>query len=72
MRDVTKHSYDCEIMIGPNGGDNNLFYEFNKVMETCATGCLKRPNPLNETCVAEKKFEMLGRGNAKIESIPLV
>ncbi|RZB41646.1 beta-1,3-galactosyltransferase 5, partial [Asbolus verrucosus] len=29
MNDIQKR-LDCDILVGPNGGDNNLFYEFNK------------------------------------------
>lgn len=71
MRDTEKSRYDCEFYVGPNGGDNNLFFTFNEIMTVCYhERCYKREKPLNETCVAEKKFS-LGKGNAVVETYKL-
>uniref|UniRef100_A0A1Y1M0V1 Hexosyltransferase n=1 Tax=Photinus pyralis TaxID=7054 RepID=A0A1Y1M0V1_PHOPY len=71
MRDVKKFWYDCDIIVGPNGGDNNLFYKFNDVVSECYyRKCSKRIRSLNETCVGEVK-RTLGRGNSIISSYQL-
>lgn len=68
---IRRGNLDCDILIGPNGGNNNLFYDFNLAMNICNLKlCISREVPLNETCVAEKKF-FLGRGNAVIETYKL-
>lgn len=49
--DMETYSVGCDHLIGPNGGDNNLFYKFNLAVEKCLKkGCGKRLVPLNETC----------------------
>lgn len=71
IRDMKKLSYDCEVLIGPNGGDNNLFLEFNEVMKKCSyQKCDKRTKSLNDTCVAERKYP-LGRGSSFIQTYQL-
>lgn len=71
MNDLLKHGYECEFLIGPNGGDNNLYYEFNKIMKRCFYGvCKKRGKFLNETCVAERKFN-IGRGDPQVNAYRL-
>ncbi|KAJ8982967.1 hypothetical protein NQ317_001407 [Molorchus minor] len=69
VNDVRDKNLDCDILIGPNGGNNNLFYQFNNAMNICNLKlCKTRTKPLNETCVAEKKMN-LGRGDAVVEII---
>ncbi|KAK5643272.1 hypothetical protein RI129_007117 [Pyrocoelia pectoralis] len=71
LRDIKKFRYDCDIIIGPNGGDNNLFYKFNDAASECYyRKCLKRSRSLNQTCVGEVK-RTLGRGNSIINSYQL-
>ncbi|KAF5284584.1 hypothetical protein FQR65_LT02410 [Abscondita terminalis] len=71
MRDVDKFRYDCELVVGPNGGDNNLFYKFNSIVSKCFyEKCSKRNKTLNQTCVAEQK-RPLGRGSSLIKAYPL-
>ncbi|KAJ8927095.1 hypothetical protein NQ314_020367 [Rhamnusium bicolor] len=71
IQDVRSKNLDCNVLIGPNGGNNNLFYDFNNVMNICNLKlCKARAKPINETCVAEKKTN-LGRGNAIVESYKL-
>lgn len=72
MNDQKKYNFDCDILIGPNGGDNNLYYTFNNQMKECdIKKCLNRTKSLDDTCVAERKFN-LGKGNAKIDTYRLV
>lgn len=67
----TKKNLDCDIFVGPNGGDNNLFYTFNEAMKVCGDNrCRERPKPINETCVAERKIN-LKKGNVIIENYKL-
>lgn len=71
MSDLIKFGYECDFTIGPNGGDNNLYYEFNKVMRRCFYNvCGKRIKPLNQTCVAEKIIAV-GRGEPQVNSFKL-
>lgn len=71
INDVRTKNLDCDILIGPNGGNNNLFYDFNTAMNICNLKlCEQRNVPLNETCVAEKKLS-LGRGDAVVENYRL-
>ncbi|KAI4463756.1 beta-13-n-acetylglucosaminyltransferase [Holotrichia oblita] len=57
----------CDFLIGPNGGDNDMFYNFNKLSAEClANKCPSRSKALNETCVVEKK-DKLEHGNAIIQ-----
>ncbi|EFA02353.1 beta-1,3-galactosyltransferase 5 [Tribolium castaneum] len=64
-----KRNLECDILVGPNGGDSNLFFEFNEAMKVCGR-CGKRDKPINETCVAERKTN-LGRGSGVIENYNL-
>lgn len=69
--DIRIRNLNCDILVGPNGGNNNLFYDFNMAMNICNLKlCMPREIPLNETCVAEKKFS-LGRGKAVVETYRL-
>lgn len=71
MNDLLKYGYGCEFLVGPNGGDNNLFYEFNKIIKRCFYNiCKKRKNFINETCVAERKFNV-GRGDPQVNAYKL-
>lgn len=71
MNDLIKFGYECELLIGPNGGDNNLYYEFNKIMRRCFYNiCGNRLKTLNETCVAEKIIS-IGRGDPQVNSFKL-
>lgn len=71
INDVRTKNLDCDILVGPNGGNNNLFYEFNAAMNICNLKlCEQRQIPLNETCVAEKKIN-LGKGDPIIEKYRL-
>lgn len=63
---------DCDINIGPNGGDNNMFFEFNSKVKKCFEGqCTKRLRLLNETCVAKRKIN-LGKGDVIIRDFKLI
>lgn len=73
VRDLKVHNYDCDLLIGPNGGDNNMFFTFNNVMSKCLNRkCIARPEgyDINSTCVAERKTR-IGKGKAIIETIHL-
>ncbi|CAG9762071.1 unnamed protein product [Ceutorhynchus assimilis] len=70
LQDLNK-KIDCDIYVGPNGGDDNMFYKFNEKIKLCLNeGCIKRSKPLNETCVAEKKVN-LGKGDPEINDFRL-
>lgn len=70
IRDIQK-KLDCDVLVGPNGGDNNLFYKFNKALNYCDENkCNNRSKSLNDTCVTEFKLH-LGNGNGIIEKYKL-
>ncbi|XP_018319041.1 beta-1,3-galactosyltransferase 5 [Agrilus planipennis] len=68
--DYKKYKYDCDYVIGPNGGDNNLFFEFNEIMKKCYTeeGCSKKVRTYSNMCGAPIKT--IG-GEAEIEKYKL-
>lgn len=71
IADVRARNLECDIVVGPNGGDNNLFYTFNKVVTSCFKNrCKKRVKLLNETCIVQKKEEV-GKGKALISDFHL-
>lgn len=73
IRDVKRYNYECDFLVGSNGGDNNMFYYFNKIMQKCvSTKCVPKPTDrnLNNTCVAERKI-LVGKGAAIIEKVHL-
>lgn len=71
IQDIRIKHLDCDILIGPNGGDNNLFYDFNIALNICDLKlCKARTKSINETCVAERKA-FLGRGKAIVERYKL-
>lgn len=61
----------CDYLIGPNGGDTGMFYNFNVLAEQCySKPCGIRERPLNDTCVVDKK-PLLGPGKAIVEPFKL-
>ncbi|CAH0561319.1 unnamed protein product [Brassicogethes aeneus] len=67
IRDVKK-KLSCDIMVGPNGGDNNLFFKFNEALSFCYdNNCKNRIKSLNDTCISEYKVN-LGRGEGVIQN----
>lgn len=73
LNDYNKSRLDCDILVGPNGGRTNLFYEFNKVFSLCnKRTCVKRLYKVNETCTKRAQIQNLGRGNAVISSYKLI
>lgn len=71
IADVRKRDLDCEFIVGPNGGDNNLFFTFNKAFEKCFQyECKKRITPINKTCIVQKQEEV-GEGKALISDFHL-
>lgn len=70
LQDFNKDLY-CDINIGPNGGDNNMFYHFNKQAKKCFHGkCKRRLKSIDESCVAEQKMN-LGKGLGFVNSLKL-
>lgn len=71
LQDFDKN-IDCDTYVGPNGGDNNMFFKFNEKVGKCFSEnkCTKRVKPLNETCVAERKVH-LGKGDPVVSDFRL-
>ncbi|XP_045466327.1 beta-1,3-galactosyltransferase 5-like [Harmonia axyridis] len=73
LNDYKNNKLDCDIIIGPNGGRTNLFYEFNSVFSACFNGsCNARLYKINESCSTSTKKNYLGRGNPIVSSYNLV
>ncbi|CAG9822550.1 unnamed protein product [Phaedon cochleariae] len=71
LDDIRSRNLNCEILVGPNGGNPNMFYEFNNAIQICNMNlCRNRTSPIDETCVA-KKVDNLGRGQGSINSYKL-
>lgn len=71
LDDIRSKNLNCDVLVGPNGGNNNLFYEFNNAVGICNLHlCKNRTKPLKETCVA-KKFVHLGRGKPQVHNYKL-
>ncbi|XP_055606454.1 beta-1,3-galactosyltransferase 5 [Uranotaenia lowii] len=64
IRDMKRHSYQCDYYVGPNGGNLRLIADFVQELERCYdNACFQRPSalPLTKTCVAEYKKAVSGR-----------
>ncbi|KAL3271542.1 hypothetical protein HHI36_022019 [Cryptolaemus montrouzieri] len=73
MNDLTKYKFDCDILVGPNGGRTDLFYEFNKAFSICTQGnCLERPSPVSKSCYYNSKSLNLGKGSGVISTYKLI
>nr|CAI5855387.1 unnamed protein product [Callosobruchus analis] len=71
INDIRLKNLRCDILVGPNGGKNNLFYDFNTAVGICNLNlCGERTLPLDKTCIVERK-EVLGRGNPVVENYKL-
>ncbi|KAK9874426.1 hypothetical protein WA026_002770 [Henosepilachna vigintioctopunctata] len=72
LNDLLKYKFDCDILVGPNGGRTDLFFEFNQAFSKCVEHkCLNRSFPMNESCIGTKSLH-LGRGNAVISTYKLI
>lgn len=71
MNDMVQKHYICEA-VGPNGGRNNLIYEYNEVLRNCKN-CTKRPadKPLKKTCVTFKDRSIFSEGKAEVNILKL-
>ncbi|CAH1992125.1 unnamed protein product [Acanthoscelides obtectus] len=71
INDIRSKNLRCDILIGPNGGKTNLFYDFNTAIGICNLNlCPDRTVPLDKTCIVKRK-ETLGRGNPIVENYRL-
>ncbi|XP_056630227.1 beta-1,3-galactosyltransferase 5 [Diorhabda sublineata] len=71
LDDIRSKNLNCDVIIGPNGGNNNLFYEFNNAISICNLHlCKNRTKPLEDTCVAKKTFH-LGKGQPLVKTYQL-
>lgn len=71
VSDFKKERLACPVMVGPNGGDNNLFFTYNEMLSACfITKCKRRVKPLNETCRAQQKI-FYGRGKPIVMTVPI-
>ncbi|XP_068618987.1 beta-1,3-galactosyltransferase 5-like [Battus philenor] len=74
IKDMVISSIQCDYVVGPNGGRNNLIFEFNEALEECnKKNCSKRSDTqiLNKVCVNDKERMIFSDGHAEIEHIKL-
>lgn len=65
--DYVNHHLECPFFVGPNGGDANLFIEFNKAVGHCSVEkCIPREKSINETCIRTARTQL---GPGKSQSI---
>lgn len=73
-KDMIIKSLQCSYVVGPNGGRNNLIFEFKEALEQCKMkNCTKRNNNqgLTKTCVINKDRTIFSNGKAEIEYVKL-
>lgn len=74
VQDLKKHNLECELYVGPNGGDSKLLIEFLHNVEKCYYDeCTKRSpdQNLKNTCVAAFKHILPDHGEANIRPVKL-
>ncbi|TMW48403.1 hypothetical protein DOY81_006493 [Sarcophaga bullata] len=74
VQDLKKHNLECELYVGPNGGDSKLLIEFLHNVEKCYYDeCTKRSSDQNlkNTCVAAFKRVLPDHGEANIRPVKL-
>ncbi|XP_044764064.1 beta-1,3-galactosyltransferase 5 [Coccinella septempunctata] len=72
MNDYEIGKLDCDIIVGPNGGRTNLFYEFNKMFSLCKKDtCIDRLYKVNNSCTESGKKNFT-RGSAIISAYKLI
>ncbi|KAI8116813.1 hypothetical protein FF38_04155 [Lucilia cuprina] len=74
VRDLKASSLECDLYVGPNGGDNKLLIEFLHNVEKCYYDeCVKRSKQqiLKNTCVGTFKRLLPDHGEANIKPFKL-
>lgn len=74
VRDLKLSSLECDLYVGPNGGDAKLLIEFLHNVEKCYYDeCTKRAKEQNlkNTCVGEYKRILPDHGESKIKPVKL-
>lgn len=69
-----RDNVDCEFVVAPNGGDNNLQIEVQKHFHKCNNnGCphYKAGKTLKNSCITKYKLPNIGKGFAKLDLIKL-
>lgn len=70
LKNLEIYDIDCDYIIGPNGGDNVLFFKFNRAMEKCSQIKCKNSAVTSNNCSIEQTF-YASKGQALIESTKL-
>lgn len=73
IRDMINKHIKCPYIVGPNGGRNNLIFEYHEALNKCkSNNCIDRSiGSLKEDCVAFKDRAIFGNGQPKVEIINL-
>ncbi|XP_013135589.1 PREDICTED: UDP-GalNAc:beta-1,3-N-acetylgalactosaminyltransferase 1-like [Papilio polytes] len=74
LKDMVMKSIQCEYVVAPNGGRNELIVEFNDALEKCKRkNCTVRSDnqTLNKVCINYRERTIFGDGKAVIQNIKL-
>lgn len=75
LRDMVTKFIRCDYVVGPNGGRNNLIYEFNEALRNCDVwkNCTVRSakQTLNKVCVAFRDRTIFSGGQPEVHVVKL-
>ncbi|XP_013170723.1 PREDICTED: beta-1,3-galactosyltransferase 5-like [Papilio xuthus] len=74
LKDMVMKSIQCEHVVGPNGGRNELIVEFNNALEKCKRkNCTIRSEhqSLKKVCINFRERTIFGDGKAVIQKVKL-
>ncbi|VVD01586.1 unnamed protein product [Leptidea sinapis] len=68
LRDMLNKGIECEYVVGPNGGRNELLVEFNDSFKICKNNCTSRDinKKLKDTCVMPGDRTLFSNGQAQV------
>ncbi|CAG9789274.1 unnamed protein product [Diatraea saccharalis] len=73
MTDMIKKLIRCNYVVGPNGGRNNLIFEFNESLRNCdkQKNCVERSvgRPLKDLCVVYRERDIFSNGRGEVKQI---
>ncbi|CAK1553924.1 unnamed protein product [Leptosia nina] len=70
LRDMIKKNIQCDFIVGPNGGRNNLLVEFNEGYKNC-NNCVKRKQKLRDTCIMNRDRAIFSDGIGVVNKVIL-
>lgn len=71
LRDMINKQINCDSVVGPNGGRENLIVEFNDAIRNCdkSKKCTKRDEstPLKKVCIVNSERTIFSNGQPQVE-----